>query len=76
MIDYISTTTSFSGKDNIFYTHLQLEAVYNSGWRKYHLEGCEKLSVRINPSLRMMSWKAAYLTTGKATISVLTEDNL
>ncbi|EFA97145.1 hypothetical protein [Hoylesella timonensis] len=54
MIDYISTTTSFSGKDNIFYTHLQLEAVYNSGWRKYHLEGCEKLSVRINPSLRMM----------------------
>lgn len=54
MIDYISTTTSFSGKDNTFLTHLQLEAVYNSGWRKYYIEGCEKLSVRINPSLRMM----------------------
>ncbi|PMC25434.1 hypothetical protein CJ231_01150 [Hoylesella buccalis] len=54
MIDYISTTTSFSGKDNTFLTHLQLEAVYNSGWRKYHLEGCEKLSVWIQPSLQLL----------------------
>lgn len=54
MIDYISTTTSFSGKDNTFLTHLQPEAVYNSGWRKYHLEGCEKLSVRIHPSLQLL----------------------
>lgn len=54
MIDYISTTTSFSGKDNTFLTHLQPEAIYNSGWRKYHLEGCEKLSVRIHPYLRLL----------------------
>lgn len=54
MIDYISATTSFEDKDNIFLTHLQLEAVYNSGWRKYHLEGCEKLSVRIHPYLRLL----------------------
>lgn len=54
MIDYISTTTSFSGKDNTFLTHLQLEAVYNSGWRKCRLEGCEKLAVRIHPSLQLL----------------------
>lgn len=54
MIDYISTTTSFSGKDNTFLTHLQIEAVYNSGWRKYHLEGCEKLAVWIHPYLRLL----------------------
>lgn len=54
MIDYISTTTSFSGKDNTFLTHLRCEAVYYSGWRKYYLEGCEKLSVWINPSLQLL----------------------
>lgn len=54
MIDYISTTTSFSGKDNIFLAHLQEDAVYKSGWRKYYLQGCEKLAVWINPSLQLM----------------------
>lgn len=54
MIDYISTTTSFSGKDNIFYTHLQEEAAYKSGWLKYYLQGCEKLAVWIHPSLQLM----------------------
>lgn len=54
MIDYISATTSFESKDNIFYTHLQEEAAYKSGWRKYYLQGCKKLSVWINPSLQLM----------------------
>lgn len=54
MIDYISTTTSFSGKDNIFLAHLQEDAVYKSGWLKYSLQGCEKLAVWIHPSLQMM----------------------
>lgn len=54
MIDFISATTSFDDKDNIFLSHLQHEATYNSGWRKYYLQGCEKLAVWIHPSLQMM----------------------
>lgn len=54
MIDYISATTSFESKDNIFYTHLQEEAAYKSGWLKYYLQGCEKLAVWIHPSLQLM----------------------
>lgn len=54
MIDYISATTSFESKDNIFYTHLQEDASYKSGWRKYYLQGCKKLAVWINPSLQLM----------------------
>lgn len=54
MIDYISTTTSFSGKDNTFLAHLQEEAAYKSGWLKYYLQGCEKMAVWIHPSLQLM----------------------
>jgi hypothetical protein len=54
MIDYISAITSFESKDNIFYTHLQEEASYKSGWLKYYLQGCEKLAVWIHPSLQLM----------------------
>ena len=54
MIDFISATTSFDDKDNIFLSHLQHEATYNSGWHKYYLQGCEKLAVWIHPSLHIM----------------------
>lgn len=54
MIDYISTTTSFDGKDNIFLAHLQEDAAYKSGWMKYTLQGCERLAVWINHSLQLM----------------------
>lgn len=54
MIDYISTTTSFDGKDNIFLAHLQEDAAYKSGWMKYTLQGCERLAVWLNHSLQLM----------------------
>ena len=54
MIDFISATTSFDDKDNMFLSHLQHEATYNSGWHKYYLQGCEKLAVWIHPSLHIM----------------------
>lgn len=59
MIDYISTTTSFSGKDNAFLAHLQEDAAYKSGWLKYSLQGCEKLAVWIHPSLELMRLKGS-----------------
>jgi hypothetical protein len=54
MIDYISITTSFEGKDNIFLTHLQGVAFYNSGWNKYTLQKNRELTIWINFALSML----------------------
>lgn len=54
MIDYINITTSFENKDNIFLAHLQKVAIYDSGWIKYTLQRCEKLSIWINFALSML----------------------
>lgn len=54
MIDYISATL-FNCKDSINFTHLGTpEASFSSGWVKYYLEGCERLSVYINGQNDMM----------------------
>lgn len=55
MIDFLSATTSFEGKDNKFIAHsLQFAAEYCSGWQKYWLEGCRKLAVWIHPQYQML----------------------
>lgn len=55
MIDYISATTSFDGKDIKFVSHsLHLEAEYSSGWQKYWLEGCNRLVVWIHPQHKLL----------------------
>ena len=53
MIDYISTTIqSFGCKDTNLFAHLgNPAAVFDSGWRKYYLQGCERLAVWIHPDL-------------------------
>lgn len=55
MIDYISTTTqSFDCKGTHIFPHLgNPDAVYSSGWRKYYLQGCERLVVWVHPNLGM-----------------------
>lgn len=50
MIDYIKATKHLQDKDNPFLGHCTFEAKYSSGWGKYYLQGCEKLSVWYNPS--------------------------
>lgn len=55
MIDYLSATTSFEGKDINFVAHsLTLEAQYASGWKKYYLQGCERLTVWLHPGFQML----------------------
>ena len=55
MIDYISATTSFTGKVSTILPHLGYpDAVFSSGWMKYYLNGCERLAIWLNPSLQML----------------------
>lgn len=55
MIDYISATTSFDGKDIKFLSHsLQFDAQYSSGWQKYWLDGCKKLAVWIHSEFKLL----------------------
>lgn len=50
MIDYLSATTTFDGKITKILPHLgNPDAVFSSGWSRYYLQGCERLSVLINP---------------------------
>lgn len=54
MIDFIQATKHLSDKDNLFLGHCRLEAEYSSDWKKYWLQGCEKLKLWWNPSLNML----------------------
>lgn len=53
MIDYISATL-YDCKDTPNLWHLQKEAVYSSGWEKFFLCGCDRLSVYWHPIHRMI----------------------
>lgn len=66
MIDYISTTTtSFDCKGTQFLAHLQEEAQYSSGWRKYYLQGCERLAVWVKPNIGLrLEGSVAYYWQG------------
>lgn len=59
MIDYISITKHLSNKDTLNYSHLQLQATYNSGMQRYYLDGCNKLEVHINNSLFLLKIKGS-----------------
>lgn len=55
MIDYISATTLFNGKVTTILPHLgSPDAVFSSGWRKYYLNGCERLALWIHTTYQMM----------------------
>lgn len=49
MIDYIRATKHLQSKDNPFLGHCTLEASYSSGWKKYYIQGCEKIEISYNP---------------------------
>ena len=53
MIDYISATL-YDCKVTPNLWHLQKEAVYSSGWEKFFLCGCDRLSVYWHPIHRMI----------------------
>ena len=59
MIDYIDITKYFENKVTINFAHLQLEATYNSGWKKYVLKGCTHLEVWINKQLSLVRIKGS-----------------
>ena len=59
MIDYIDITKYFENKVTINFAHLQLEATYNSGWKKYVLKGCTHLEVWINQQLSLVRIKGS-----------------
>ena len=54
MIDYIKATKHLQSKDNLFLGHCTFEAGYSSGWKRYSIQGCEKLDVWYNPLLDTM----------------------
>lgn len=54
MIDYIQATKPLSDKDKPTFRNCQLEAEYSSGWKKYWLQGCEKLEIWHNPTLDLI----------------------
>lgn len=55
MLDFISTDMEFECKDIKFLAHcLKLEAQYSSGWKKYYLDGCEKMAIWINPVYHLL----------------------
>ena len=51
MIDFIQATKHLSDKDRLFLGLCRQEAEYSSGWKKYWLQGCEKLEIWWNPDL-------------------------
>lgn len=54
MIDFIQATKHLSDKDRLFLGHCRQEAEYSSGWKKYWLQGCERLEIWWNPALNWM----------------------
>ncbi len=54
MIDYIKATKHLQDKDNPFLGHCTLEAEYSSGWKRYFVQGCEKLNLWHNPISSML----------------------
>lgn len=54
MIDFIKATKHLSDKDRLFLGHCTLEAEYSSGWKKYWIQGCERLELWWNPDLSML----------------------
>ncbi len=61
MIDFISASSFLGDKDNPNFSNCELEAVYNSGWQKYSLNGCKKLELDWNEDIRMMRLKGSIM---------------
>lgn len=61
MIDYISASTFLYDKDSPNFSHCELEAVYNSGWRRYYLNGCHKAEIDWNEENRMIRFKGSIM---------------
>ena len=54
MIDYIKATKHLQSKDNPFLGHCTFEAGYSSNWKRYYIQGCEKLNIWYNPSFSLL----------------------
>ena len=61
MIDYISASSFLKGKDKPNFSKCTLEAVYNSGWQRYYIEGCKKLELDFNENLNMLKLKGSIM---------------
>lgn len=61
MIDYISASSFLGCKDSPNFSNCEPEAVYNSGWQRFLLNGCKKLEVDWNEDLRMMRLKGSIM---------------
>lgn len=59
MIDFIKATKHLQYEDSIFLGHLQLEASYNIGWKKYLLPGCKKLDIWYNEARQLIQIKGS-----------------
>lgn len=61
MIDYISASSFIDCKVNPNFSNCELEAVYNSGWQRYSLNGCKKLQLDWHEDMRMLRLKGSIL---------------
>lgn len=61
MIDYIEATKHFCRKDTINLGFCRPSAIYDSGWEKYTLQGCEKIEIWYNEPMQMMRLKGSIM---------------
>jgi hypothetical protein len=60
MIDFISATKHLQGEDSIFLGHLQPEASYSTGWKKYLMQGCKNLAIWHNEANSVMRIEGSF----------------
>lgn len=61
MIDYIEVTKHLKCKDTLNLGHLQYEAEYASGLKKFFVNGCRNMEIQYNPSLNLIRLKGSPL---------------
>jgi len=61
MIDYIELIKYFQSNEILNLGHLQLEAEYNGGMKKYFVKGCRQMEIQYNPQQHIFKLKGSPL---------------
>jgi hypothetical protein len=61
MIDYIELIKCLRDGETLNFGHLQLEAEYNGGLKKYYVRGCRQMEIQYNPQQHIFKLKGSPL---------------
>jgi len=61
MIDYIELIKCLRDGETLNFGHLQLEAEYNGGMKKYYVRGCRQMEIQYNPQQQIFKLKGSPL---------------